>query len=228
MRTLFVVFITLLTVNGCSMIPFMGDDSAPETQAKTPSPTSPDNADKTYETLVSQLRAHPDQISRSTITHLREAFTHTSDNALRRQLSADQLPKVVAALNKQDWQTCLTASQTLLSHNYVSLMGHYAAMTCNQHLARPDQADIHQRVLENTAAAIVHGRDGSEPAQAFPMLSQQEEDTFLLFRQMKPLERKTFKLNKHFYDEVKVQIKGQSAPKTYYFDVSAFVSDAHQ
>lgn len=225
MRTLLFLSVLLL-INGCSLIfPAPTPETTTETKVD-PAQTeqSKPTPEQQYNQLLSQLKSTT--FNDQDIARLRTLLVTTSYYSVARRAEEQRVPEIIQSLNNKNWQRCQAQTEALLKDNYVSLMGHYAAMRCAQHTqAANSNASRHEQMVTGLINAILDSGTGLMPEQAFSVISFKEEYAFLLLNGMTPEKNAVFKLAGKFYDEMTVSDAAGKNSRTLYFDVSSFVND---
>lgn len=110
---------------------------------------------------------------------LRMSFTDTAAYKPYAAFEHKLIKRVNDAFGLGQNEECLAASEELLSINYTSLYGHFAAMECNLRLGEVEKGRYHRYVLKGLMESIGNSGDGRSPESSYITISPAELRAFV-------------------------------------------------
>lgn len=203
----FIGFVSLMALPGCSAINEAGKPIL-----------NYDKSNSEYYELVSKIQnntANPNDYD-----EIIKVFPFTS--LYEPNSDKEQSAKLIshAQMSGQQWRSCLKTNQTLLTHNYTSLTGHYGAAICATELGNLALGKFHNMILDNFIEAIWRTGNGQTPQTPFYITSANDLYAFIQLHQMVAVGQSLTYVNDLPVQAIKVQQPESNRTTTWYFDVT--------
>ena len=126
-----------------------------------------------------------------------------------------------------DWTSALNSAKHALDRNYASPIAQYDAMLAYQKLRHPDEAAVHEKILNALLDSISRSGDGKSPEKAYFVVTVQEEYIFLnRVLHLRGRSQAWVRKDGHFYDRLQVVDPNTNPTSDIWFNADFDSSDA--
>lgn len=180
----------------------------------TPAAAQPQTR-STYETLLERVKKSDQSVDfkelRLAYTDTREYSPYGGDSMARK--------KMFEALKQKDYDKTLTNATTMLSANYLDIMGHFGAFVAQRELGHADLSVYHRWVFESLLNSIKNSGDGKTTETAFVVISTEEEYALFNYLGLRPQDQALIKEKDHNYDRMTALDPQTNQTVVYYFNI---------
>src|SRR5258708_2111074 len=158
-------------------------------QPATPTPAaaqvSQASAKITYEALLERVKKQDQSVD---FRELRLAYTDTKSygpyggDVVSRQ-------KMFASLKANEYDKALESATTILTGNYLDIMGHFGSFVAHRELCHADLSTYHRFVFEGLLNSIKKSGDGKTMETAFIVISTDEEYALFNYLGLRPTDQ---------------------------------------
>lgn len=127
--------------------------------------------------------------------------------------------KMFAALKANEFDKVLELAGTILTENYLDIMGHFGSFVAHRELAHADQAAYHRFVFEGLLNSIKNSGDGKTLETAFLVISTDEEYALFNYLGLRPTDQALIKEKGHSYDRMTALDPTTNQTLVYYFNI---------
>ncbi|MCU1267016.1 MAG: hypothetical protein JWM21_3334 [Acidobacteria bacterium] len=193
-------------------------NSGSVTQQPAPSPTpvaAQTQKRSTYETLLERVKKSDQAVD---FQELRLAYTDTSAYSPYGSTSMAR-KNMFEALKQKDYEKTLTNATTMLSANYLDIMGHFGAFVAQRELGHADLSVYHRWVFEGLLNSIKNSGDGKTPETAFVVIATDEEYALFNYLGLRPQDQALVKEKGHNFDRMTALDPQTNQTVVYYFNI---------
>ncbi len=183
---------------------------APLALAQLPPPSK-----NSYDALLERVKRSDQAID---FKELRLAYTEASayspyggDGEARRAM--------FDAIKAREFDKALQNAETVLSRNYLDIMGHFGCFVSHRELAHADQATYHKFVFEGLLNSIKNSGDGKSEETAFVVISVDEEYALLDWLELRLTGQALINKDHHNYDKMTITDPKTNETITYFFNI---------
>ena len=189
---------------------------APPQATPRPTPAAAQPQTKsTYEVLLERVKKNDPTVD---FKELRLAYTDTPAYS---PYGGDSMARksMFEALKQKDYDKTLANATTMLSANYLDIMGHFGSFVAERELGHADLSVYHRWVFEGLLNSIKNSGDGKTPETAFVVISTEEEYALFNYLGLRPQDQSLIKEKGHNYDRLTALDPQSNQTVVYFFDI---------
>jgi hypothetical protein len=192
----------------------MAQQPPQSTPGPTPAAMQPQTK-STYETLLERVKKNDQTVD---FKELRLAYTETREYS---PYGGDSMAKkkMFEALKQKDYDQTLTNATTMLSANYLDIMGHFGSFVAQRELGHADLSVYHRWLFESLLNSIKNSGDGKTAETAFVVISTDEEYALFNYLGLRPQDQTLVKEKDHSYDRMTALDPQTNQTVVYYFNI---------
>jgi hypothetical protein len=198
------LLISLLISVSCATAQQPGAPASSQVQAKP-----------TYEALLERVKKQDQTVD---FQALRLAYTDAKAYApYDGNLSSHR--NMFASLKANEYDKALESATTILSANYMDIMGHFGSFVAHRELGHADLSAYHRFVFEGLLNSIKNSGDGKTMETAFVVISTDEEYALFNYLGLRPTDQALVKEKGHTFDKMTTLDTKTNQSVIYYFNI---------